>query len=95
MKTPKQSHLDYLLTTIESEPDPVVSRLGPLFKETHNLFVSGTITEEQVRSGLTFLKFVTAQKAEAKYRTDQLLGAAIDYIINPEFKVQDHLRDPS
>lgn len=89
---PRQSHLDWLLSTIESEPDPAVSRLAPLLRESRKLFQAGAIKEQHLREGLVFLKLLTMQTAIAGHRTRTLLDATIEYIINPNLTIKDHLR---
>lgn len=91
-KAPTQSHLEYLLSTVEHERDINVGRLGPLLRTTLKLYEDHLIDENQVRNGLLFLKTISLPVVENKYRTEQLLNATIEYIINPNLTIKDHLR---
>jgi hypothetical protein len=86
-KGPKQTHLEYLFATIKSEQDQNVSRVAPLFEAAHSLFEKNDLTETQLRNGLEFLTMLTVSMAENRYRTNMLLNATTDYIIDPNHTI--------
>ena len=89
-KPAKQTHLEYLLTTIEKEPDDAVAPLAAIFRDTREQIARGELTEQQVRDKLNPLKDEAVAKARCKYRTEQLLIATIDYVIDPERKIRGY-----
>lgn len=83
-KPPKQTHLEYLLTTMEKDLDEIIRNVYPVFRQARDNLVARTMTADDVRYELTWLRNDVVLKAKAKHHTEKLLDATIDYIINPD-----------
>jgi hypothetical protein len=78
-----QSHIDYLLTTIDNDMDKEISMCGPIFRQSREQFALGILTENEVREGLGYLVKLVLPRTTAKFHAEKLFNAAIDYIIDP------------
>lgn len=88
-KAKPQSHLDYLLTTIEGEMDIEVTKYAPTIRAIADAFKTGLINGEDAHDALIVIRRISQNKAQNWYRTNMLLAAVTDYIIDPQRKIHD------
>ena len=93
-KPPKQSHIDYLLTTIETDHDKAISQHGRFTRAVKQSFVDGQLTEEEVRTSLSVVKKIVVSNAMQKDHARKLFDATIEYILTPDKKVQCLSKEP-
>jgi hypothetical protein len=88
MSNPVQAWIDYLLSEIAKDIDPVVRSTYKEVVALRGRFLAGDITEDQLRVEFNIIRDEILPICAVKHHTQKLMDATIEYIIEPNKKLQ-------
>jgi hypothetical protein len=88
-KVPKQEWIDNLLDIVSKELDPVVVASYQKWVSIREEFSKNYLSETDARLMMNELKTeILEQSTLTKHRTEKLISALIEYIINPKLQIR-------